>query len=234
MPATTFHRFSELPAELRDTIWELSLPGPARRHPELMLGRNSSPFALGLPRSQIKDPAMLRVNRESRAIALQIYERRDHYNCRYGRYFNFQLDDFYFPGTLLFRGYRTAEERMKEEFSISAADRRRIKNITLAFPWSYASSSPFIFVRTAGEAFLTYLLNFEHLNTITIEIWQDDALDIMDVMAPRMRELDVSLNRMLRGRLAMVMDHISRAKASSAASYKAPTWRIQVVARDEP
>jgi hypothetical protein len=177
---------------------------------------------------------MLQVNRESRVIAKQFYERREHYNCRYGKYFNFELDDFYFAGTLLFPGWRRpAGARREEEFNIPFADRRRIKNITLAFPWSYASSSPFNFVRIAGEAFLGCLLNFDSLKAITIEIWQDDALDIMDVMAPRMQELDVSTNRMLRVRLTMIMDHMLRARASNEAVYDAPTWRIQVVAGNE-
>ena len=177
---------------------------------------------------------MVQVNRESRVIAKQFYERREYYNCRYGKYFNFELDNFYFAGTLLFPGWRRpASARREEEFNIPFADRRRIKNITLAFPWSYASSSPFNFVRIAGEAFLGCLLNFDSLKAITIEIWQDDALDIMDIMAPRMQELDVSTNRMLRVRLTMIMDHMLRARASNEAVYDAPTWRIQVVARNE-
>jgi hypothetical protein len=229
MAATIFSRFSELPAELRDTIWELALPGPARRRPKLLRKGQQNPRFLHP--SQIKDPVMLQVNRESRVIAMQFYERREHYDCRYGKYFNFELDDFYFAGMSRFPGWR--RPRLEEEFNIQFADRRKIKNITLAFPWSYASSSPFNFVRIAGEAFLGCLLNFDSLKAITIEIWQDDSLDIMDVMAPRMHELDVSTNRMLRVRLTMIMDHILRAKASNEAVYEAPTWRIQVVAGNE-
>ena len=181
-----------------------------------------------------KDPAMLRVNRESRAIVLQFYERRDHYKCRYGRYFNLECDDFYFEGTFLFPEWRRPIGIYGEEaFNISFIDRRRIKNITLAFPWSYASSSPFNFVRTVGEAFLSCLWHFDTLKAITIDIWQDDALDIMDVMAPRMLELDVSTSRMLRARLSMILDHVLQSRTSNEADYQAPTWRIQVVAGNE-
>jgi 2EXR family len=243
MAATTFPRFSELPAELRDTIWELGLPGPARRHPELLSWREGqqNPLSLSLPNikecpSKRKDPAMLQVNRESRVIAMNFYERREHFNCRYGNYFNFELDDFYFVGTSLFpftRWRRFDSTIRKEEFNISSADRRRIINITIAFPWSSASASPSNFVRTAGDAFLGCLLNFECLKSITVEIWQDDALDIMDVMAPRMRELDVYTNRMLRWRLAKILDYASRDKADNGECYEVPKWRIQVVAGND-
>ena len=235
MAATTFHRFSELPAELRDTIWELGLPGPVRRHPELMRKEEQcTEEQISTRPSRIRDPAMLRVNRQSRAIALQFYERRDYYKCRYGRYFNFELDDFYFEGPFIFPVWRRPVGICREEeFNVPLADRRRMKNITLAFPWSYASSSPFNFVRTAGEAFLSCLWHFDPLKNITIEIWQDDALDIMDVMAPRMHELDVSTSRMLRARLSMIMDHVLQSRTSNEADYQAPTYRIQVVAGNE-
>jgi hypothetical protein len=229
MAAMTFHRFSELPAELRDAIWELALPGPARRHPELMSkgGHNHVPT----PRSHIKDPMMLRVNRESRAIAMQFYHMRDKYNCPYGKFFNFELDDFYFAGKDL-QGIGWAGNKhalVEEDYNMSLADRRRINHITLAFPWSFASCSPFIFVRKAGQAFARSVLIFENVKVVTVEIWQDDALDIMDVMAPRMFELNVSMNRMLRERLTQILEHISEAEASIRPGWEAPTWRIQVV-----
>jgi 2EXR family len=221
MAVATFHRFSELPAELRDTIWELGLPGPARRCPEF----RSKPLCG--PSSQTKDPAMLQVNRESRAIALQSYERRDHYNCRYGRYFNFELDEFYFAGTeVLSAGLSKIPQNGPK---ISMEDRQRFKKITLAFPWSFAASSPFKFVRTVGETFLSCLWNFESLQGVTIEIWQDDALDIMDVMAPPMLELEPSTNRMLRIRLTQTIEYFLRVVASDQAPREMPTWRVQVV-----
>ncbi|PMD36738.1 hypothetical protein L207DRAFT_89109 [Hyaloscypha variabilis F] len=228
MAPTTFHRFSELPAELRDLIWELGLPDPVRRYPELMWTKAQS--SRPTP-SRVKDPAMLRVNRESRAIALQFYERRDHYKCRYGRYFNLEVDEICFEGMYLFPGWRRPVGICREEeFNIDFADRRTIKKIVLAFPWSYASSSPFNFVRTAGEVFLSCLWHFDTLKTITFEIWQDDRLDIMDIMAPRMHELDVSTSRMLRARLSMMLDHVLQLRTSNEPDYRAPTWRIQVVA----
>jgi hypothetical protein len=228
MAATTFHRFSELPAELRDEIWELALPGPARRHPKLLLG---GIVVLRSPPPQTRDPAMLQVNRESRAIAMQFYNMRDYYNCRYGKFFNFEVDSFYFAGKdLPSTGWTKPEYSIfEDEYNISVADRRKIKNITLAFPWSFALGSPFIFVRKTGQAFFQSLITFENVKAVTIEIWQDDALDIMDIMAPRMPELNVSTNRMLRQRLAHAVQFISRCEDGVRPDWKAPEWRIQMV-----
>jgi hypothetical protein len=228
MAATAFYRFSELPAELRDEIWDLALPGPARRHPELML---RGIVVLRPPPPQTKDPAMLQVNRESRAIAMRSYNMRDHYNCPYGKFFNFEVDDFYFAGKdLPGTGWTKPEYSIFEEkYNISLADRRKIKNIILAFPWSFASGSPFIFVRKTGQAFFQSLMIFENVKVVTIEIWRDDALDIMDIMAPRMPELNMSTNRMLRERLAHVLQYFSLGAVGIRPGWIAPEWRIQVV-----
>ncbi len=224
MAAATFHQFSDLPTELRDEIWELALPGPARRHPKLMVGRI---VALCSPPLQTRDPAMLQVNRESRAIAMRFYNMRDHFNCPHGKFFNFEVDNFYFAGKdLPSTGWTIPEYSiLEEEYNISMADRRKIKKIILAFPWSFASGSPFLFVRKTGQAFFQSLVTFENVKAVTIEIWQDDSLDIIDIMAPRMPELNVSTNRMLRERLGHVVQFFPGIRPD----WKAPEWRIQMV-----
>jgi hypothetical protein len=84
-------------------------------------------------------------------------------------------------------------------------------------------------VRKTGQAFFQSLVTFENVKAVTIEIWQDDALDIMDIMAPRMPELNVSTNRMLRERLGHVVQFISRCGDGIRPDWKAPEWRIQMV-----
>ena len=58
----TFHRFDQLPQELRNAIWELAVPGP--RLVDINLGKKNGPITSCAP------PAMLHVCHESRAILL--------------------------------------------------------------------------------------------------------------------------------------------------------------------
>ena len=72
----TFIRFSELPAELRCIIWQISLP--KERTVEIVLGRNRAVGTRGYPvtiRSiSKKNPGTLFVNHKSRTETLRHYK----------------------------------------------------------------------------------------------------------------------------------------------------------------
>jgi len=251
MAAQALHGFSVLPGELRNIIWELSLPGPRRIKPILLLKGTANPRREPLPCSQVCDPAMLQINRESRAIALQFYERREHYKHRFGQYVNFELDNFYFAGEDL--RYEPPARRIlaqrEEDFNISREDRSRIKNLILGFSWtSYADSirfrsshtiedtfRGFHFSHMIEDAFRGCLLTFECLKVIKIEIWRGDDAHCHPAWNPLTNpKPDLAENQimMLRQRLKQVLGLISLVKASKQEAWEAPTLRIQVERAD--
>jgi hypothetical protein len=70
-----FHLFPELPPEIRLQVWEASFPRPRYQgplnpiEPRLSMRRRRGPFR--------EDPVALKVNKESREVALRHYTLRD-------------------------------------------------------------------------------------------------------------------------------------------------------------
>jgi hypothetical protein len=67
LPPTTFHRFSQLPFELRVMVWDLCFPSTR------IIEITYPPFPLPYLRSRTPPPVLLHVNQESRAMALSRY-----------------------------------------------------------------------------------------------------------------------------------------------------------------
>jgi hypothetical protein len=83
-PLTTFTLFPHLPAELRNQIWALSIPGP-RVHALQQKGEDGDFF------SNEAIPSLLHVNRESRYECLTIHGLK----AAFGTYVNFAIDTIY-------------------------------------------------------------------------------------------------------------------------------------------
>jgi hypothetical protein len=99
MALDSFHQFPKIPIEIRLQIWTLSLPGPQKHGPLL----NSS---IAAKQFQPEDPVALKVNRESRQVALRYYSKRDPRNLErwrerdrfpYSSYIDFAIDKVILP-----------------------------------------------------------------------------------------------------------------------------------------
>jgi hypothetical protein len=112
MALQVFHLFPKLPAELRLKVWYHTLPGPRELKPKWTSQRNPHSMRLyqqfqqlsGSPVSQertggpqVADPIALRINRESRDLALTYYERRSGtLEPGEGYYIDFKIDSLHF------------------------------------------------------------------------------------------------------------------------------------------
>jgi hypothetical protein len=97
-----FHLFPDLPPEIRLQIWEATLPGPRPvgpliPEPRLSMRKRRGPYQ--------DDPVALKVNKESREIALLNYTRRDpshlkfweiRDDVKYCSYVDFKVDIAFF------------------------------------------------------------------------------------------------------------------------------------------
>ena len=112
MALQIFHFFPKLPAELRLKVWYHTLPGPRELKPKWTSQR--SPHSMRLYQQfrqlsyspvsqertggpQVADPIALRINRESRDLALTYYERRSGtLEPGEGYYIDFKIDSLHF------------------------------------------------------------------------------------------------------------------------------------------
>ena len=90
-----FHLFPYLPIELRNLIWTFSLPGPRRIVP-LTTYRTLEDIPPKKTSISKKDLVALRVNRESRSIALRHYSNWHHAASFGYQYVDFSIDTIYF------------------------------------------------------------------------------------------------------------------------------------------
>jgi hypothetical protein len=81
--------FSRLPTEIRLQIWLLTLPGLRALN-----------FLTVRPESIIPDPVTLKVNYESRELALQYYSFRNNLGELGNKYINFEIDSLHYQPTV--------------------------------------------------------------------------------------------------------------------------------------
>lgn len=231
MPTETFHHFSGLRKELREMIWEFSLPGPRRISPFI--------FSIGTPtearhRSQKRnilrsvDPSALRVYSESREIALKHYQKREHYMSPNTSYIDFQIDTvctvlktfwevcYDYPG-LYPIDFNNAP------LNVSGADLGKIQNLTLSLTLTLHSE-----LVAATQLFLwcrEWIDVFSSLKELTLEIYSE--VDVQAKYPEYSRSMDWLQHHLVnvwREQIGV----IAALKAREGLSWDPPNFRIDV------